>query len=187
MNRRTYLVIAITLVSTILLATGCTASQAATETQACPTAAPLACPTTAAQVEPNLDSWVSHYKSFTNIRITFDPGNKCSMDVLKPATGGLIVYEIVVNDQTYEHYVVSAITLDEGYTLEDAAEYDRTHIGVVPPPPFSEIQTIEVVAPRTWTSHFVMMPKSPLYFACIIQGPAEQQVIDQFGPVEIAQ
>lgn len=177
----------IALILAMVVLAGCAAATADQPTAACPTSAPLSCPTASAQVMPKLDTWVSHYREYTNLRITFDPGDKCSMDILHPPPKGVLSYEIIVNDQTYEHYVVSAVTLNEGKTLKDLEDASKAVKGIVSPPSFSQLRTIDAVSPRSWTIHFVDMPESPIYLVCIVEGPVEQQVIEAFGPVEISQ
>jgi hypothetical protein len=134
-----------------------------------------------------MDAWRIDYADSANVRITFSPGDKCSMDIMQPVTNAEFGYEIVVDDQTYQNYVVVALTLDEGKTIADLEKYDEMAIGVVPPPSFSDIRTLEVVPPMSRTWHGMDMPVSPIYFVCIIEGPDAQRAIDEFGPVDIAQ
>ncbi len=185
MNHTKFISRSFALILAILVVSGCGVPVAEQIVSPCPTTAPQSCPTTAAQVEPDPDSWVKHYRSFTNLRITFDPGNKCSLDVFNHPMPDLLTYEIVVNDQTYQHYVVSAVTLAEGKTLQDFDEASKATVGVVAPPSFATLETIEVVTPRSWSIHLLRMPKSRIYLACLVEGPVQQQVIQTFGPVEI--
>lgn len=151
-----------------------------------------ASPKTLALAEMN--AWrIDYNDSLANARITFSPGNKCSLDILQPSAGRLsnafpsYAYEIVVNDQTYQNYYVGVVTLDEGKSLTDLEEFDKTAIGSVRPPSFSDLQAVEIVPPMSRTFHGVKMPDSPIYFVCVIQGPDDQRVIEEFGPVEVKQ
>jgi hypothetical protein len=195
MNQNDKVFTIIIILFAMLLIAGCAAPQASSDSQACPTAAQPSCPTAvvqslptaAPQVLPAMTSFQKYYSDFVNIRITFDPGKKCSMDILKPVTQGDLALEIVVNDQTYQNYIVTAMTLAEGMTIEDIEKYNQTAVGYVSPPPGSDTQTVDVVPPLSRTYHFLTMPVSPLYFVCLIQGPDKQQPIEQLGPVVIRQ
>ncbi len=141
-----------------------------------------------------MNAWrIDYNDSLANARITFSPGDKCSLDILQPKEAGMgsgypdYAYEIVVNDQTYQNYMVGIVTLDEGKTLKDLEAFDKTAIGTVRPPSFSNLQTLDIVPPMSRTFHAMKMPDSPIYFGCFVQGPDDQRVIDEFGPVEVKQ
>ncbi len=194
MNRAKLVNQSIALVMVTLVLAGC-AAPAALEAAPCPTSAPQACPTcppqscppAAVQAIPTMTSWQKNYYEEANLRITFDPGKKCSMDILTPVTDSTLFYEVVVNDQTFQNYIVVALTLEEGKTLKDIETYDKTAIGVVPPPPGSQIRLLEIVPPMSRTLHSMPMPYNPIYLVCLIEGPDQQQPIEQFGPVEVGQ
>ncbi len=166
-----------------LLFSGCAEQQATSDpinkTQSCPTAGTL--------VQPSMNDWRVDYNDYLNARITFSPGDKCSLEELAAVANQQFIYEIVVNDQTYQNYMVAAVTLDEGKTIKDLEDYSKTMIGVVPPPSFSKLQLMEIVPPMSRTLHAVPMPVSPIYLVCIVQGPSEQQGIQVLGPVTIVQ
>jgi hypothetical protein len=116
--------------------------------------------------------------------ITFDPGDKCSMEFIKPIDGNGLSYEIVVNDQTYQNYIVAIVDLEEGKTLQDLQDYHQqggeANTSVAP---FSNLELMEIVEPMSRTFHGVRLEKSPVYFVCLVQGPGEQKVLDEFGGV----
>ena len=152
------------------------------------------CASPKTQVPAEMNGWrIAYNDDHANARITFSPGDKCSLDILQPKVSSLpatypsYAYEIVVNDQTYQNYWIAVGTLDEGKTLTDLEEFDKTAIGKVSPPPFSDLQSMEIVPPMSRTLHSVLMPDSPIYFVCGIQGPDSQRVIEEFGPVEVKQ
>src|SRR4030066_2012391 len=105
----------------VVLLTACAAPTATP----CPTNAPQSCPTAMVQPPPTPNAWRPGYTGGipTNVIITFDPGNKCSMKVISPISGSYfsplwnqLTYDIVVNDQTYQNYLVWAYSVDPGTT-----------------------------------------------------------------------
>lgn len=142
----------------------------------------------------DMNAWrVTYNDQHANARITFSPEDKCSLDILHPIGGGpsttypTYVYEVVVNDQTYQNYAVATVLLDEGKTLQDMENFDKTAVGKVSPPSFSALQTMDIVPPMSRTWHAMLMPDTPIYFVCIIQGPDDQRAIEEFGPVDVKQ
>lgn len=189
MNRKRVTGMSLTLALILVLVSACTAPQAKANlptTQSCPTAEPQSCPTPALLAQPPMDDWRVDYNDEVNIRVTFDSGDKCNVEMVKPARDlTYLRYEIVVNDQTYENYLVAGLTLFEGKTLKDLEDYDEMAKGPVNAPPFSDIQLLDIVAPMSRTLIAIRIPKSPIYFVCIVEGPVEQQIIDEFGPFDI--
>jgi hypothetical protein len=152
----------------------------------CPTTEPLSCPTPLAQLPPAPDEWRQGWSNESEVVITFDPGDKCSVDVKSPITEPGWFYEVVVNDTTYQNYVVIAMTLEDGKTLKDLEEYHKTPAGSQAPPPFAKMIYLNIVPAMSSTLNAVEYTGDPLYFSCIVEGPGPQKVIDEFGPVEVA-
>lgn len=144
-------------------------------------------PTAEKLVQTSMDNWRVEYNKYVDFRITFSPGQKCTLEVVKNTRSeGMYTYEIVVDDQTFQNYAIVIMTMsDESKTLQDLKEYSLTHTGVVDPPPFATMKTMEIVPPMTRTLHAVIMPVSPIYVGCMIEGPVEQQVFEVFGPIDI--
>jgi hypothetical protein len=151
---------------------------------ACPTSVPLSCPTAAAQVAAIPNDWRIWYDDGANVVVTFDPGDKCSLDIKNPVEGPGFSYQIVVNDNAYQNYVVIALQLEDGKTLKDLEEYNKDNPGN--PPEWSTMPVLEIVGPNSSTWHGITLTGTPVYFVCIVQGPSDQQVIDEFGPVQLA-
>lgn len=153
----------------------------------CPTSAPLSCQTTEVQGPAAPNEWRDGYNGDANVVITFDPGDKCSMEVKNPVTSPNWAYEINVNDKTYQNYVVTVLFLDEGKTLKDLQDYHEANPTSTTPPPFSKVPMVEIVQPLSSTWHGITLAGSQVYFVCIVQGPDDQRVIDEFGPVKITE
>ncbi len=186
MNHSKYALLAITLILATLVITGCGTPQAA----ACPTSAAQSCPTAAAQVQPTMDAWRNLYNDMhTNVRITFDAGKKCSMDILTPSQpqAGEFIYEIIVNDNTYSNYMVGAGALAEGHTKADLEAYNESNTGKVAPPSFFDLESLDIVPPMSRTWHGAPITASQIYFICFIEGPDPQTGIQVLGPVDVAQ
>jgi hypothetical protein len=159
--------------------------------QECPTAAVQSCPTAAAQAMPEVNAWRSGYIP-ANVIITFDPGDKCSMKVIHPITGSdwntswnQLTYNIVVNDQTYQNYVMWIETLDPGKTLADLEAIPPTSTNT--PPYYVHLLQADIVNPGSRTFHYgpVDNTEGPLYFTCMVQGPGGLRIISQLGPLEM--
>jgi hypothetical protein len=149
--------------------------------QSCPTSNPQSCPTTAAQAMPNMNGWRWSIASYTNVVITFDKGDKCSMEVINPLTGPGLNYEIVTNDPTYQNYMVVYMTLDPGKTLADLEAWT-----VAGSPPFAHSLGLDIASPASRTAHAIWtLPVGQLYFSCLVQGPGALKLIGSVGPVEV--
>lgn len=191
MNRKRIPALSFSLILILVLISACAAPQAkanpSVPTQSCPTAEPQSCPTTAALAQPAMNDWRVGYNDLVNLRVTYSPGDKCSVEVVKPvASVTHFWYEIVVNDQAYQNYLVGAVTLSKDKTLKDLEDFDKQNKGTVTPPSWVDIQLMEIVPPMSRTLHGIPMPEGPLYILCFVQGPVEQQVIDEFGPYDMA-
>ncbi len=182
MSARRFVVILIFLIPVAMVITGCASRAPAFTPEGCSTSVPLVCPTVIAQVKPTPNDWRRDYSSMSNIVITIDPGDKCSMDV-KSLTNSdnAIFFDIVVHDQTYPNYMVGAVTLDEGKTLQDLQDYMK-YIGI---PPWAHTVVLEIVEPSSSTWHTVQVGSVPIYFLCFVQSTGEVRTIGIFEPVTI--
>ncbi len=192
MNRKRIQALGFTLILVLVLISACAAPRAKANplvtAQSCPTAEPQSCPTTAALAQPAMNDWRVGFNSEVNLRITYSPGDKCSVEMVKPVHSVThFWYEIVVNDQTYQNYMVGAVTLiSKDKTLKDLKDYNEQHKGDPTPPSWVDIQLLEIVPPMSRTLHSIPMPEGPLYVLCFVQGPVDQQAIDVFGPFDLA-
>jgi hypothetical protein len=189
MNHKIFTIYSILLAIAITLS-GC-ASGATPVTSpdplACPTTSPQECPAVELQA-PVVNEWRWGYtKDLSNVIITFDPGDKCSMELIEPTDGNALAYEIIVNDQTYQNYIVAILSLEEGKGIEDIEAYHAEGgVSNQNPPPFSNLEGMEIVYPMSRTFHAVRAITSPLYFICLVQGPGDQRVIEEFDGIEIS-
>jgi hypothetical protein len=134
-----------------------------------------------------MNAWRWGWNAEANVIITFDPGDKCSMEVIHPITGSdwnTLTYEIVVNDQTYKNYLVDTFTVDPGMTL---AEIEAGSTSSSIPPPYVHLKEVVFVNPMTRTLHAsaVSITEGPLFFVCSVQGPGAQRIIEFLGPLEV--
>ena len=193
MKRSRVYTLAVSILLVMLVVSGCaapkTASVQTTTPLSCPTTAPLSCPTTAAlsnptpaaQVMPEMDAWWWSLASAANVVITFDKGDKCSMKVISPLTDSQMNLEIVVNDPTYQNYMVVFMTLDPGKTLADLEAWT-----VADSPPYAQFVGLDVVSPASRTAHSLpTIEGGELYFSCFVEGPNALKIIGSVGPVEV--
>ena len=149
--------------------------------QSCTTTVPQSCPTVGAQVVPPMSGWRQLISSYTNVVITFDKGDKCSMKVINPITSPELNYEIVTNDPTYQDYMVVYMTLDPGKTLADLEAWT-----IADSPPFAHSLGLDIASPASRTAHAIWtLPVGQLYFSCLVQGPDALKLIGSVGPVEV--
>ncbi len=161
----------------VLVISGCAAPKA----EPCPTTAPLSCPTAAVQIVPEMDAWRQSLSSMGNVVITFDKGDQCSMKVNSHLTDTQMNYEIVVNDPTYQNYMVVFMTLDPGKTLADLEAWT-----IADSPPYAHYVGLDVVSPLSRTAHSLpTIEGGELYFSCFVQGPVGLKVIGNVGPLEV--
>ncbi len=159
------------------------------EPQSCPTTASLSCPTAAAQALPEMNAWRWVWtRDSTNVIITFEPGDKCSMEVTNPITGydwNTLTYEIVVNDQTYQNYLVDAFTVDPGKTPGDILNTPPVSSSI--PPSYVHLKEVTFLNPmsRTLQAAEITMSEGPFYFVCSVQGPDALRIIETLGPLEV--
>jgi hypothetical protein len=180
MNHKRNLTRAIMLVLAILLS-ACTAPA----TTPCPTSEPQACPTVEQQTIPALDSWRWGWSKAAHSVITFNPGDQCSIEMVNTITQPELNYEIVVNDKTYQNYVVVIFTLLPGYSIKDLEAWPKYATDQIPP--YSHLIKFDIVNPmsRTWMGGPIDISEGPLYFGCLVEGPDELRIIGNLGPVEV--
>jgi len=191
----------------MLVVTGCATPQADTcptaipqscptiASQSCPTAESQACPTAAAQTVPEMSAWRWGFTGGIplNVIITIEPGDKCSMEVINSVGASYfnplwnqLSYDIVVNDQTYQNYVIFVYSVDPGTTQAqmDAPGPDPS---LGEPPSWMNIITGDVIYPMTRTFHTsaIDITEGPLYFSCFAQGPGKLKAIGDLGPLEV--
>ncbi|MFZ0534649.1 MAG: hypothetical protein WAM09_15850 [Anaerolineales bacterium] len=206
MNHKLILTRGIALILVMLVVTGCATPQAkpcptsapqacpTTELPSFPTSVPQSCPTAAGQAVPEMNTWRWNYAGGipTNIIITFDPGDKCSMEIVNPVyvsyfskSWNQVSYEIVVNDQTYENYVVWVGSNDPGTTQAQMDAVDPNDTSS-PPSWVNLIQgTIVYPMSRTFHTGAIDITEGPLYITCMVQGPDALRVIGALGPLNV--
>jgi hypothetical protein len=178
MNHKQLFNVGIMLVLIVLL----TACAAPTATP-CPTAAVQSCPTTVAQAMPEMNAYRKNVNGEANVIFTFDPGDKCSMQIIsKPYTSDF-AYEIVVNDKSHLNYILSGMTLNPGHTEAEVKEWEQKNPNSTTPPPMMTMKIYEDANPMSNTIQLVQYTGDPIYFACLTEGPDAQQLIAEFDPL----
>jgi hypothetical protein len=190
MNHKLILTSVIALFMVMLVVTGCATPKATP----CPTSAPQSCPTVAAQALPEVNGWRWSYTGGipTNVIITFDKSDQCSMEVINPVRASYfnqawnqVSYEIVVNDQTYQNYVVWIGSVDPGTTQAQIDAVDK-YATSSPPSWLNLIQgTIVYPMSRTFHTGAIDITEGPLYFTCMVQGPDNLKIIGNLEPLEV--
>jgi len=152
--------------------------------QSCPTTAPQFCPTTAAQAMPEMDAYRTNtINTQANVIFTFDPGDKCSMQIRSKPTTSDFVYQIVVNDQAHLNYMVAGTTLKSGYTIADVEKWNQNNPDLVAVPPMTTLKIYQAVNPMSNTIQQVPYTGDPIYFVCLTEGPDAHNVIASFDPL----
>jgi hypothetical protein len=86
MKRSRVFPLAVSFLLVVMVVSGCAAPKTApiptTAAQSCPTAAPQSCPTAVAQTIPTMTAFNWALRSETNVMITFDKGDKCSIKTI---------------------------------------------------------------------------------------------------------
>ena len=189
MNNKKLLTRIIIIFQVMLTVSGCSASGAdlgvAVAPQTCPTSASLFCPTAAAPAMPETSVFQWELAGAANAVITFQPGDKCTMQVNSPLKDGQgIIVEVVVKDNTYQDYLVWVETLDPGKTLEDLQSYTdainppgwMNLFGGISATPMSRMVYLD---PET-----ISAAQGPIYFTCQADGPGARKSIGHVGPLE---
>ena len=194
MNHKHLATIGFTLVLLVLVTAACTPTSAATP---CPTSDLLSCPTAAAQVCPTAPDcstseekapksegvWFSLLDLYTEIEITFEPGEKCSLSETRSHLGGLLRYHVKVNDQEHAAYAVIIQTVDEGKTLADLEAYPKT---ATSKPSWSHTVQEFFGTPDSNSYHSIKISEGPFYISCFVEGNNGPERIADFGPIEIS-
>ncbi len=162
MNHKRFFTRGITLILVILVVSAC--------------AAPKATP-------PTPNAWRSNLSSMANVIFTFDPGDKCTMQIISQPHTAEFVYEIVVNDQSHLNYGLSGMTLNPGVTEADVAAWVQNNPNSDTPPPMMTMQLYDAVNSMSRTFHVVTYTGDPIYFVCITEGPDAHQAIASFDPL----
>jgi hypothetical protein len=124
--------------------------------------------------------------NYANIMITFELGDICKIESKTPIVSPQWGYEVVVNDNTYINYIVGAVRLNQGKTLADLEEYQKIYPNNVDPPPFvKQIVLYDIYSPMSRTFHGIVVSGDPLYIVCFVEGPGDEKLIEQFGPIEL--
>ena len=187
MNHRLIFNRVIMLVLVIML-TACAAPKAepcpTTAPQFCPTTAPQSCPTAAAQAMPELDAYRTNtIDTQANVIFTFNPGDKCTMQILSRPNTSDFVYQIVVNDNAHLNYMVVGGTLNSGYTIADLQEWYQRNPHLVVKPPMITLKIYHAVNPMSNTIQQVQYIGDPLLFFCLTEGPDAHQMLASFDPL----
>ncbi len=183
MNHKKSASLAIAFVMAMLVVSGCAPPQAAP----CPTSESQSCPTTTAQAVPRRSGFRVQVASMVNAVITFEPGDKCSMQALNQVVkeDGLLI-EVVADDNAYQDYIVWIHYLDPGKTLEDLKTQATDPIK---PPSFLHIIGAVLATPMSRTTYAgqitIDADQGPIYFTCQVYGPGPRKMIDHLGPLEI--
>ena len=179
MNHRLIFNRVIMLVLVIML-TACAAPKATP----CPTTIPQSCPTAAAKAMPEMDAYRTNtIDTQANVIFTFDPGDKCSMQIISKPTTSNFVYQIVVNDNSHLNYMVVGATLKSGYTIADVEKWNQNNPDVVAAPPMVTLKIYQAVNPMSNTIQQVQYIGDPLMFSCLTEGPDAHQAIASFDPL----
>lgn len=188
MNHNNLIFRGIVLLLVTLVAAGCATPKAEPDPTnaplSCPTNAPLSCPTAAAQAMPEMDAYRTNtIDTQANVIFTFDPGDKCSMQIRSKPTTSDFVYQIVVNDNSHLNYMLSGTTLKSGYTIADVEKWIQNNPNLVALPPMTTLKIYQAVNPMSNTIQQVQYIGDPLYFGCLTEGPDAHQVIASFDPL----
>lgn len=180
MNHKMSFTCGILLVMAVILA-ACATPQATP----CPTSEPQTCPTTAAAAMPEMTGWRWKMAKEANAIITFEPGDKCSMQfVRKVVGGGQLAVDVVANDNAYQNYVVWILTLDPGKTLDDMKKITNP----LGPPTWAHIKAAVLASPMSRAfyadAETIEAAEGPIYFTCQVEGPVNRKFIDHLGPLE---
>jgi hypothetical protein len=177
------------LLTLVMLVSSCATPQAAldptSEPLFCPTSEPLSCPTTAAQAMPEITGWRMGMATDANAFITFDSGDKCTMQKVRPLRDGRgLSLDLVAKDNNYQDYIVWIETLDPGKTLDDLIKLTDP----ITAPTWAKIIGAVLVTPMSRTfyadAETINAAEGPIYFTCQVEGPVARKFINHLGPLE---
>jgi len=129
------------------------------------------------------DFRIKEFSNWSNAEITFEPGDKCTLKVIKDASDDLVQIKILVKDDTYDNYLIVVYTLKEGYTIEDIQELDTASRS----PYGTNMVAHYVFDPGSATFiRFWGVDAGELYFTCQVQGPDAWKNIERgLGPLAV--
>jgi hypothetical protein len=119
----------------------------------------------------------------TNNKITFSPGNKCSLEGAKSVNAGDLTYEILVTSLEHQNYYLAIYTINPGYTFADIQALPDTKTD---PPSFIHLVSIDHVLQGSDSIHSLgNIDEGPLYFSCMAYDPNYDKRFADLGPVEV--
>lgn len=184
MNLKQYLARSLALIMVTLIVAGCGPTKAGLSTtiepQVCPTTP--ACPAAAAQVPSSENTWAAALQGASAIEITFEPGEKCTVDAPDLLGRGMHYYNIKVKDQAHATYAVIFQTLDEGKTLADLQAYPKT---ATTEPSWDTIIRENYVGPGTNSYYEEDFPTGQVYISCFVSAKTGILRILDYGPLEV--
>ena len=175
MNHKHFLIYGLILTLAIVLG-ACGSTQAAP----CPTQEAQSCPTAAANLPPEVNGWRQYVTGYGNIIFTFEPGDKCSMNIWGTVTSDRWGFDMVVNDEAHLNYMLAGYTVEDGHTIADVDQWNQEHPNSQLPPPFTDLLFLTVAGPMSRTFVGVVHTGEPIYFSCITEGPDTFQLIETF-------
>ena len=188
MNHNRSLTLGIALMLIILMA-GCAPAKAESvcptaavcpTAQACPTAP--SCPSASVKAPEVKSVWFSQLDAASEIKINFDPGDKCTLSSLSSHTKGLLYYHLQVNDQAHASYAIVIQTVDEGKTLADLQAYPKNAKSA---PSWAHNIQEKYVEPGSNSYDAINISEGPIYISCLVEGENGPERIADFGPIEI--
>ncbi len=159
---------------------GCPTAPACPPAQACPTSP--SCPSAAVKAPVVASVWFSHLDAASEIKINFDPGDKCTLSSLSSHTKGLLYYHVQVNDQAHASYAVIISNVDEGKTLADVQAYPKN---ATSGPSWLHAIQEKYVEPGSNSYDAINITAGPIYVSCFVEGKNGPERIADFGPIEI--
>ncbi len=180
MNRKTILTRVILLIL-MVITTACAKPQSTP----CPTSQPQSCPTAASLAMPEISGFRWAYSGESNAIITFEAGDKCTLQVVRPVSKeDDLRFDVVANDNTYQDYIVWVSYMDPGKTLDDLNNWSDP---VIPPSwlhVFGGVLTTQMSRALSRSALAIDSSQGPLYFVCQVNGPVARKTIDYLGPLE---
>ncbi len=191
MNRKFLLSRDVPFILAALALAGCSSAivEACPTSEPCQVNSPPACPTGVPQLPIVNAFWYDTFSDRSAYTLLFEPEDKCTVTENFPfSLSQEQGYEIVVDDNAHQNYMVVTFVLESGTTIDDVNNWiiaNPSLISYGPPP--GMIRTAWVaVNPMTRTFHSVTLTESPFYFGCIVQGPGLIKFLTFDGPYELA-
>lgn len=117
-----------------------------------------------------------------DIKITIDPGDRCSIEGVDSINSGVLQYDLVVNNQAHEVYYFVLSTMDEGKTLADLQALPASYIDL---PSYANIVLANYVHQGDFSHHMVTVTKGPLYISCFVIDRGVAKRIADLGPIAV--